>query len=282
MLLNKYKYFNISLALHFSVLIFSLLGARATLLKPAPIGAKLDVDKTTNKPVVREKIVQAALVDSQEIAKVAKAQQQREVKRQEAIARDEKKVHELEQKLATMQRQQQKAQEQKAQAQAQLKKATKEREQLKQEQEKIKQESKALTKEHEAALQKVQAAKQAAQAAEQAAKLQQEQQEALIAKETVLFATKIRDKIVQNRNTLLSFPQELSCDIKIRLSSEGDLINVALEQSSGNLAYDEIQIKAIYKAAPFSMPLDPELAKKITNDIVLTFKNDDEVTNIDV
>ena len=94
------------------------------------------------------------------------------------------------------------------------------------------------------------------------------------------FASLLEQKVVQNRNNLFSFSQDLNCDIHLKLTETGELISAVIVKSSGNAEYDDFQLKAIAKSAPFNMPEDKAIVAKI-QDIILNFTNDgDRISEI--
>lgn len=95
-----------------------------------------------------------------------------------------------------------------------------------------------------------------------------------IEKEFSRFVAQIKEDILANRTLSAAFSQDLICKIEITLQPSGSISNVKILKSSGNQAYDYSSKAAVYKAAPFEMPENPDLNKRLRN-IVLIFKCDD-------
>ena len=66
--------------------------------------------------------------------------------------------------------------------------------------------------------------------------------------------------------------------MRIQLLPDGSILSVNIAEPSGNPAYDELQISAVYKAAPFPMPEDHELYNQL-RDIVLSFRNGEQAAD---
>ncbi len=72
-------------------------------------------------------------------------------------------------------------------------------------------------------------------------------------------------KIEDNRRLMPEFQslaQDLSCKISLQILPDGSA-RAQLVQSSGNTRYDDLALKAIYKAEPFTLPEDPEVRDKV-------------------
>lgn len=86
------------------------------------------------------------------------------------------------------------------------------------------------------------------------------------------YRNKMYTKIVNNRKDTALFPSFLECKIAVKLLSDGRLASEKLITSSGNAAYDALSEQAVYKSAPFELPLDPKLIKEFTdNEYVFSF-----------
>ncbi|MBP6103722.1 MAG: cell envelope integrity protein TolA [Gammaproteobacteria bacterium] len=82
-------------------------------------------------------------------------------------------------------------------------------------------------------------------------------------------------KIEGNRRSMSAFqslPQDLSCKISLHVLPDGS-VRAQLVQSSGNALYDDLALKAIYKAEPFALPDDPEVREQVKA-IEFNFLND--------
>ena len=69
-----------------------------------------------------------------------------------------------------------------------------------------------------------------------------------------------------------SLPQDLSCKVSLHVLPDGS-VRAQLVQSSGNALYDDLALKAIYKAEPFVLPDDPEVRDQVKA-IEFNFLND--------
>lgn len=82
-------------------------------------------------------------------------------------------------------------------------------------------------------------------------------------------------KIEDNRRSMSAFQSlatNLSCRVLLRILPDGS-VHAQVVQSSGNALYDDLALKAIYKAEPFALPENPELRDKLKA-IELNFLND--------
>jgi len=82
-------------------------------------------------------------------------------------------------------------------------------------------------------------------------------------------------KIESNRRSMSAFQslaQELSCKVSLHILPDGS-VRAQLVQSSGNALYDDLALKAIYKAEPFALPDDPEVRNQVKA-IEFNFLND--------
>jgi len=81
--------------------------------------------------------------------------------------------------------------------------------------------------------------------------------------------------IEENRVLSAVFAKNIRCKLKIMLMPDGSILNIKVLESSGNVAYDEMSAKAVYKSAPFPMPQDQELYKQL-REVILSFKNGEQ------
>jgi outer membrane biosynthesis protein TonB len=82
-------------------------------------------------------------------------------------------------------------------------------------------------------------------------------------------------KIESNRRSMSAFQslaQDLSCKVSLHILPDGS-VRAQLVQSSGNALYDDLALKAIYKAEPFALPEDPEVREQVKA-IEFNFLND--------
>ncbi len=74
-------------------------------------------------------------------------------------------------------------------------------------------------------------------------------------------------------NWINQFPNTpLTVTLKIQLDKQGNVLNVAVSQSSGNAAFDRQAVLAVKKSSPLPLPPDAGLAKKFMN-LTLPFSN---------
>lgn len=82
-------------------------------------------------------------------------------------------------------------------------------------------------------------------------------------------------KIESNRRSMSAFQslsQDLSCKVSLHILPDGS-VRAQLVQSSGNALYDDLALKAIYKAEPFALPDDLEVRDQVKA-IEFNFLND--------
>jgi colicin import membrane protein len=63
---------------------------------------------------------------------------------------------------------------------------------------------------------------------------------------------------------------DISCQLAIRLNSDGTVISVTLLRSSGNTALDNSARMAVFKSSPLPVPADPDLFKQVFHEFNLT------------
>ncbi len=80
----------------------------------------------------------------------------------------------------------------------------------------------------------------------------------LISNQINQFFVLIADKVVQNwRQPLGPELANLECDLSVRLSETGEVLEAVVTRSSGNIEFDRSSELAVMKASPFPMPSDP-------------------------
>ena len=82
-----------------------------------------------------------------------------------------------------------------------------------------------------------------------------------------------REDIENNRTLSTAFANNLTTTFRLKLMPDGNILSIMIQKSSGNIAYDSQQERAIYKSAPFEMPQDPEVLRRV-QDIILSLSND--------
>jgi colicin import membrane protein len=82
-----------------------------------------------------------------------------------------------------------------------------------------------------------------------------------------------KDKIRSNKRIATGMAPDLTCAIAIKIFPDGT-VNARLTQSSGNPAYDDLMIKAIYKSQPYELSEDP-VVKEQLKDVEIRFTNEE-------
>jgi len=200
-----------------------------------------------------------------------KAEQALEVANTQKLAQEKLAQEKIAQEKAVQDRIMQKkmVQEKAMQAKAAQEKAT----QLKVAQEKLVQEKVNLAKQ-----QKIKQEQRAAGIQAERDSLRA-QHDAFIGTEIDKYKAEFAAAIIENRILSSIFAGDLQCTIRIMLLPDGSILNVNIEKSSGNKAYDEMAENAVYKTAPFPMPDEQELYSKL-RDIVISFRNGDQATDV--
>jgi colicin import membrane protein len=275
--------FLISLGAHIAILVFALVSFKTTTIRPQREAAA--------QPMNTKPVIKASMINNEDVKMALERQKQAELDQQ--LAENKRKADNLanEKKALQLKQELEAIKKQKLIEQAAVKKASQEKLQAQAEAKKI-QEQMLADKKNKQKIEKELAANKAAIAKQQATTVAQQQAAAAAAKlaaekkaeaefqewvdgEVNKFAALLEQKIVDNRNNLFTFSSELSCDVEIKLTDNGTLISAVIVQSSGNNEYDDFQLKAIAKAAPFSMPEDKAVLAKF-QDIILNLKNDGE------
>lgn len=83
----------------------------------------------------------------------------------------------------------------------------------------------------------------------------------------------IKHKVTQNWNRPGSVTGRLKCKLRIGLIPSGDVMSVALIESSGNSLFDESAERAVRKASPLPVPKDPSVFKNFRS-FILEFAPD--------
>jgi TonB family protein len=76
------------------------------------------------------------------------------------------------------------------------------------------------------------------------------------------YVSNIQEKIQRNWIRPSSTDYELSCAVEVQLSTEGEVTDVQIMQSSGVPAFDVSVEETVYKASPLPMPPDPEVSER--------------------
>jgi colicin import membrane protein len=64
----------------------------------------------------------------------------------------------------------------------------------------------------------------------------------------------IKQEVTRHWNIPATASQDLICEVKVRLIPSGDVVDVQIVKSSGDPAFDNSVEKAVYRAAPLSVP----------------------------
>lgn len=91
-------------------------------------------------------------------------------------------------------------------------------------------------------------------------RIRQEVESAMRA-EVERYKERIQNKIRRNIVMPPDVPEHAEAKFYVRLLPGGEVVDVVLEQSSGNAAYDSAAERAIYKSRPLPVPPDPELER---------------------
>ena len=205
---------------------------------------------------VDEKVIQAEL-DKLKAAEQRKKDEAR--KKREARIQEQRRKEELRKQKAAAARElkEQKAAEKKRLAALEAKRKQ-EAERKRQEQERqAKLEQERKTKEKQEALQ--------AEIARQEAELQKQLEAERLAQQAEArrqaslseinkYRSLIKAEVTRHWNIPATAHDDLICEVKVRLIPSGDVVDVQIIKSSGDAAFDHSVEKAVYRAAPLSVP----------------------------
>jgi len=85
------------------------------------------------------------------------------------------------------------------------------------------------------------------------------------------YKVKIQSKIRRNIIMPPDVPANAEAKFFVRVMAGGDVVEVVLEKSSGNAAYDSAAERAIYKSRPLPLPTNPEL-ERVFRELRLSLK----------
>lgn len=94
---------------------------------------------------------------------------------------------------------------------------------------------------------------------------------AMVAKEVNRYVALIRTSIEQNWLRPTELQDDLTCLIKVKLMPTGDIAHAEVVEASGNRAFDESALRAVYKSAPLPVPQDAA-AFKAFRELTLPFQ----------
>jgi TonB family C-terminal domain len=91
-----------------------------------------------------------------------------------------------------------------------------------------------------------------------------------------LFINRVSEEIRSNWGIPPNIPMDgtLKAVVVFRIDEAGKVSNVQVEDTSGNSAFDEFCVQAIYKAAPLTPPPPELLEEAKTEGIEVSFTND--------
>jgi len=249
------------------------------------------------KPLPATPVVQATVVDQaaldKEIKKLKAAedkkrkQKEAEEKKKKAEAKrkaDEKK-RKAEAKRKAAEKKKQEAAKKKRLAEEKKKKAAAEKQRLAEEKKKKVEAEKQRKAEkaakqaaaekkrqaEEAARKKAEAEKKKAEAAARQLELEAQYQAEQDLTEKQLIMAAIQQKVDRNWLRPPGTPQNLSCEVRVRLGANGSVLLVSIIKSSGDVGFDRSVESAVSKADPLPMPSSPRLVSQF-RDIRFVFK----------
>src|SRR6056300_502273 len=123
----------------------------------------------------------------------------------------------------------------------------------------------------EAALKKAEAEKKKAEAAARQLELEAQYQAEQDLTEKQLIMAAIQQKVDRNWLRPPGTPQNLSCEVRVRLGVNGSVLLVSIIKSSGDVGFDRSVESAVNKADPLPMPTSPRLVSQF-RDIRFVFK----------
>ena len=251
-----------------------------------------EVNRLNNQQNAKEKAQQ------KDLEKLRQAQQKLEQQRKEEQAHLEqlRKQREQEQKAAEQaQKERQQAEAERQKAQEQAKQAAAEAEAKRKAAEEAKRKAEAEQKAREEAQRKAEAKAKAREearkkaaaeakrkAAEKARKereaqlrqqMEQEEHQRAVASAKGQYVPAIKRRIEQAWLRPANVAKGLECDIRVRLSPTGDVLDASVVRSSGNPIFDRSAETAARKASPLPIPSDPSINQEFRT-LTLTFNPD--------
>jgi len=249
------------------------------------------------KPLPATPVVQATVVDQaaldKEVKKLKAAEdkkrKQKEAaekkKKAEAKRKADEKKRKAEAKRKAAEKKKQEAAKKKRLAEEKKKKAAAEKKRLAEEkkqkaaaekQRKAEEAAKKAAAEkkrqaEEAALKKAEAEKKKAEAAARQLELEAQYQAEQDLTEKQLIMAAIQQKVDRNWLRPPGTPQNLSCEVRVRLGANGSVLLVSIIKSSGDVGFDRSVESAVSKADPLPMPTSPRLVSQF-RDIRFVFK----------
>ena len=234
------------------------------------------------KPLPATPVVQATVVDQAALDKeVKKLKAAEDKKRKQKAAAEKKKKAEAKRKAAEKKR---KAEAKRKAAEKKKKEAAKKKRLAEEKKKKAAAEKKRKAEEakKKAAAEKKRKAAEAKKKAEAAKKrkaeaavrqleleAQYQAEQDLTEKQLIMAA--IQQKVDRNWLKPPGTPENLSCEVRVRLGANGSVLLVSIIKSSGDVGFDRSVESAVSKADPLPMPTSPRLLSQF-RDIRFVFK----------
>lgn len=255
--MNAYKKFSLSFAFALTL--------HATILALFGVSFGNDTELVKQEPM--PEIIQASILDETKIQQEAQRLKQKENQKQLTQQRQQQQLKERlkkEQELLRNTEQRRQQEEKKTLVLEQQRKTLALKE---------KQRKKAQERQQALALKKRKQAEQEAKQRQQAAAAKNK---ALLAKQalaakarakankhaTIAAQTAIQQKVIKRWIKPPLFTEGMSCTIRVRLLSSGDVMSVTVLRSSGNSIFDRSAENAVRKASPLPVPKDKDLFTK--------------------
>ena len=242
------------------------------------------------KPLPATPVVQATVVDQAALDKeIKKLKAAEDKKRKQKEAAEKKKKAEAKRKAEAerkaAEKKKQEAAKKKRLAEEKKKKAAAEKQRLAEEKKKKVEAEKQRKAEEaakqaaaekkrqaeEAARKKAEAEKKKAEAAARQLELEAQYQAEQDLTEKQLIMAAIQQKVDRNWLRPPGTPQNLSCEVRVRLGANGSVLLVSIIKSSGDVGFDRSVESAVSKADPLPMPSSPRLVSQF-RDIRFVFK----------
>lgn len=281
--------FLLALSLHIVLLSLLLFTFEKTIRLPAQMPQE-------QKPIIDAVMVNndAVKKEVERLDRIEKAKVDREKARLREIARKEKEAVEKRQKeeaLAIELKQKNEALKKEAEKQrieAEKQKIEAEKQKIEAEKQRIEAEKQKIAKEKKIKEEKERLAKEKQRHEEELKKIEKQKEEALAQKKKIederkaaeesarqqanlkikldqimQHAMLIKSKVIRNWRQPLGFDiAGYKCDLDVKLLPTGEVVQVIVIRSSGNLEFDRSAELALYKSSPLPMPNDQELAKE--------------------
>lgn len=212
-------------------------------------------DKKRKQKEAAEKKKKAEAKRKAEAERKAAEKKKQEAAKKKRLAKEKKKKAAAEKKRLAEEKKQKAAAEKQRKAEEAAKKAAAEKKR----------------QAEEAALKKAEAEKKKAEAAARQLELEAQYQAEQDLTEKQLIMAAIQQKVDRNWLRPPGTPQNLSCEVRVRLGANGSVLLVSIIKSSGDVGFDRSVESAVSKADPLPMPTSPRLVSQF-RDIRFVFK----------